>query len=151
MTWRHGFTKIDFYFHMNTVPELSSMAMPNPSALFCLSNAFRSRTLDSRITHTHTSTTKDKRDFALFCIFISLYIKPWWHLAGLVRGFFYGHLPTWQHESSHALKEANIALLSQVTQHFLQNNSSMDEKRGISSEAEISAKNMIISMNHLSN
>lgn len=42
-----GFTGIDFYFHMNRVPELWSMAMPNPSALFCRSNAFRSRTLES--------------------------------------------------------------------------------------------------------
>lgn len=47
---------------MNAVPELSSMAMPNPSALFCLSNAFRSRTLKAGVnvmarahvrTHTH--------------------------------------------------------------------------------------------------
>lgn len=36
---------------VNWVPELSSVAMPNPSALFCLSNAFRSRTLDMRKPH----------------------------------------------------------------------------------------------------
>lgn len=50
-----GFTGIDFYFHMNTVPELWSMAMPNPSALFCFSNACRSRTLES---HRETPSNK---------------------------------------------------------------------------------------------
>lgn len=41
------------YFPINAVPEFSSMSMPNPSALFCLSNAFRSRTLKAN-TQTYT-------------------------------------------------------------------------------------------------
>lgn len=57
---------------MNTVPELSSMAMPNPSALFCLSNAFRSRTLDSR----GVKIKKKKKHFLHSYIFMNLYIKP---------------------------------------------------------------------------
>lgn len=43
-----------FSFHLNTVPEPWSMAMPNPSALFCLSKAFRSKTLVRKKTGTHT-------------------------------------------------------------------------------------------------
>lgn len=61
---------------MNAVPELSSMAMPNPSALFCLSNAFRSRTLKAgERTHMHTGTglrglVKSDRFFSLFFLFL---------------------------------------------------------------------------------
>lgn len=49
------------FAYLNTVPELSSVAMPNPSALFCLSKAFRSKTLNRRKAGTTTqkkSTSK---------------------------------------------------------------------------------------------
>lgn len=55
------------YFNLNSVPEPSSVTMPNPSALFCLSNAFRSSTLKDRKPH---------KDILLWAILSYLYQNP---------------------------------------------------------------------------
>lgn len=117
MLW-HGFTERDFFFFCFIsiwIRYLSSRPWPCLIPLLCSSSQMHSDP-EHWIAERHTQKEG-----------ICTVDEALWHLTGLFIEFLNIHSPTWQHKSSYALKEADIALLSQIIQHFLSNKSIKEE------------------------
>lgn len=115
---------------MNTVPELSSLAMPNPSALFCLSNAFRSRTLEIRKPHAHTKGFRKP-----FCPLSSISISE---LMGLIKKMFQQsltYMTAWVQPCSE--RSRHLASLSGNPAFSIAPKTRSDKWRSISSDADM--------------
>lgn len=90
--------------------EPSSVTIPSPSALFCLSNAFKSRTLRKETQMSNSEVKKKKHTLSI----------P-----------FHSRVPARLHQSREALEKACISFLFQIIKHFLRHEDRIQSYRSI--------------------